>query len=281
MTANGPPQERKRRARHLIKLALLFKLMTAASMLLLCLSLSETLATDLLNRPELGPFIRLSVLLIPAQALTHTASYAFPGADKDEYSALVMDAQALVMALSASTLVILGLGVLGAVSGIVLGYAAAVVTAVLVLYHLHFRNKNRHREENVDDLRFMPMLVYGFPLFISTVLATILTQYQGIVLSHLTTDADIGNLQVSTQFISLISVIASAMPALFPAFAKLDLQREDIQKLFRIATKYSAILVVPAATTIAVLSKDFVNIIYGSSYATSPLLLSLQVVTFL
>ena len=278
-TANGRPEDRKRRARRLIRLALLFKAITAAAMVLLCLSLSEKLATNLLNRPEIEPLIRLSVLLIPAQALANTASYAFLASDKAEYSALVMNIQALVKTLSASILVLLGLGVLGAVSGVVLGYAAAGTAAMLALYHLHFRNKDRHKEESTDDLRFRRMMVYGFPLFISAVLATVLTQYQGIVLSHLATDTDIGNLQVSTQFMALTSVIASAMPALFPAFAKL--QQEDINRLFRTATKYSAILVVPTATAIAVLSKDLIYTIYGSSYSIAPILLSMQVVTFL
>lgn len=278
-TANGRPEDRKPRARRLIRLALLFKTVTAASMVLLSLSLSEKLATNLLNRPEIEPLIKLSVFIIPAQALAATASYAFLGLDKTQYSALVLDVNALVKTISASILVLLGLGVLGAVSGVVLGYAAAGTAAMLALYHLHFRNKDRHKKESIDDQRFRSMMVYGFPLFISAVLATVLTQYQGIVLSHLVTDADIGNLQVSTQFMALTSIIASAMPALFPAFAKL--QQEDVNRLFRTATKYSALLVVPTATAIAVLSKDLVYTIYGSSYSTSPILLSMQVVTFL
>jgi len=69
--------------------------------------------------------------------------------------------------------------------------------------------------------------------------------------------------------------------ALFPAFSKLDQRNEDLGRLFTLSIKYTALLVVPASTVLAVLSKDLVYLVYGPSYELAPAFLSLYVLTFL
>jgi O-antigen/teichoic acid export membrane protein len=109
------------------------KLITATAMFALCVLLSETLAAKLLNRPGLGPLVRLVALSIPFQAVFTTASSAFLGLDRMQDNALTLNIQSIVKTVSAPVLVLLGLGVVGALTGYVLGYAVAGTSALLFL----------------------------------------------------------------------------------------------------------------------------------------------------
>jgi O-antigen/teichoic acid export membrane protein len=68
---------------------------------------------------------------------------------------------------------------------------------------------------------------------------------------------------------------------LFPAFSSLNPSGEEIRRMFRWATKYSAMLVIPASVFISVESKDIIHLIYGKEYGLAPAFLSLYCIAFL
>jgi O-antigen/teichoic acid export membrane protein len=83
------------------------------------------------------------------------------------------------------------------------------------------------------------------------------------------------------NFASLITILTFPVTVLFPAFSKLNPKSEEARRLFTHSVKYTSLIIIPAATIAAVVSKDLVAFIYGSSYNLAPLLLSIYTLNYL
>ena len=206
---------------------------------------------------------------------------ALIGLDKTEYNALLTDTQAVVKASVSSLLVFLGLGVLGALYGYVLGSLSASLVGILVFYKLHgLLNGN-----NASDLGFLSslrMLVgYGFPLYLSALLGSFIVQYQSILLAFFASNIDIGNFNAARNFEVLITTLStSVMTTLFTAFSKLEQESEGVRRLFDLSVKYLSMVLVPIVTFMIFYSNEMVETIYGEAYATASFFLSLAAIQY-
>ena len=128
------------------------------------------------------------------------------------------------------------------------------------------------------------MFRFGVPLYSSVLLLSFLGQFQSMVLAWFTSDFEIGNYMVASNFLSLLGVLAAPIStALFPAFSKFDLNREkdELKKFFKYSLKYILLVIVPASVFVALVSKDLVYFVYGPQYSLAPFYLTLLVLTYL
>jgi O-antigen/teichoic acid export membrane protein len=126
-----------------------------------------------------------------------------------------------------------------------------------------------------DDLR--TMMRYGAPLYISVLLIGFIPLYQNVMLAMFTTDVEIGNYKAATNFASLMTVLSIPIAtALLPAFSKLSSSTsQKTSMFFRLANKYTALIIVPTATLIITLSNEIVQIVYGSTYESASTFLAI------
>jgi O-antigen/teichoic acid export membrane protein len=118
---------------------------------------------------------------------------------------------------------------------------------------------------------------YGIPLYIASLLGGFFLSYQNLILAMFTSDNEIGNFKAAANFITLIGVIAIPITtALLPAFSKLDSSpKEKIKAFFKLANKYTTLLIIPTAVVIITFSDQIVRIVYGSTYDSAHLFLSI------
>jgi len=230
----------------------------------------------MLNRPTIGPYIRLASIAIIFQIIATTIASAFVGLDKTEYNALTTSIQATAKSIISLMLVLLGLGVAGAVIGYTAGFIIAAIfgTGMLVLL-LKKHSKIEDNSSFASELKIL--MSYGIPLYISALLAGFFLSYQNLILAIFTSDNEIGNFKAAANFITLISIIAIPITtALLPAFSKLDSStKEKIKEFFKIANKYTALLIVPTAVVVITFSDQIVQIVYGSTYGSAHLFLTI------
>jgi O-antigen/teichoic acid export membrane protein len=266
------------RAAKIIKDAILLKAAIGIAFFLLNFALADFFAVALLNRPELGFYIRLTSVSIIFQVLISVATSAYLGLDKTHYNALTTNIQAVSKAIISVALVLLGFSVVGAVLGHVAGYIIAGVFGSTILL-LILRKYSGNSGDNIGFTQTSKTLIsYGIPLYLSAVLGGFVVPYQNFVLAIFTTNIDIGNLKAAGNFYALVTVVSAPITtALFPAFSKLDLAMDDkITTFFKFANKYTTILIIPIATLLIIFSKEIIQIIYGSTYQTAALLLSIH-----
>ena len=258
-------------ADRLTRLGFLLKLAVSTVAFLTCYAGSTVIATVILNRAELAPFLRIASLIIIFQAILDATSNAFIGQDLMQYSAGTMVIQAILKGTLGPALVLVGLGIAGALSGYVLALAVAGLTGAAILFTRHPRSSAQTANSASAGLR--ALLGYGLPLYIASALTMFLTQYQNIVLAHFASNVQIGNFSATWNFISFMSILAYPITtAMFPMFSKMDPKSKggDLARGFLLAVKYTSLLMIPASVVVMIFSRELIYLTYGSSYTTAP-----------
>ena len=270
----------------LIQAGIIFKFILSLILSLVLLLLSESIATWVLRRPGLGLLIRFTSLYLVSQAIFMTLDSIFIGLDKTENSSLLMNTQAVIKTVASPLLIIFGMGAIGAILGAALGslLAAAIGVAVL-LWRLCPSLISGNHGDNVNFFQALRLMVpYGVPLYLSTLIFSLLAQYRRFILALLVSNMEIGNYTTAMNFSVLITPLSYPIAAsLFPAFSKLSIEedRDMVEKMFRLSVKYTSLFVIPTSLAVAVLSKELVYTLYGSQYGLAPSYLALYVLIFL
>lgn len=257
-------------AAQLVSLTLRFNLLTSLCAAAVGFTLTDHFSLVLLNRPDLAPLARLTLPLVFINALFNVASAALLGVGDAKALALLPITRDVVRSV-ASPLLALEFGCEGAVLGLVAGHTAAALLGLALL-------KKRFRAVGAAPWReLQPLLGYGIPLYTSTALSTALATYQNSITAWVATDEEVGNLKVAANFVGILQLFSFPISsALFPAFSKLE--REEAERAFRYAAKYSALVLAPAGAFAIAASRDLVRLIYGSAYALAPAYLSIQAI---
>jgi len=262
-----------------IKTAFLFKAIVAATATLLCFTFSDQLAGYILNRPDMGYIVKASSLMVLAQAFYTFLTDSFSGLDRMEGNALVMVVEAVAKIILSPILILIGFGVLGAVSGHVLSFLFAIAAGgffFMGVYRTLGDGSSLNFLHNVKE-----MVSYGFPLYLSGLIGTVFNQLQLLILAFFVSNTEIGNFNVAARLLTLVSVLVFPFVSLFPAFSKVKPGSVELNSLFKMSVKYTSLLIVPATVLVSVLARDVVFTLYGRIYTQAPIFLSLSVLSYL
>lgn len=260
----------------IIQHGLLLKAFVGIVIFVVSYAFADLFASILLQRPELAFYIRIASIAILFQLIFTTTTSAFIGLDKTELAAITTNIQALAKAIISLTLVLIGFSVAGAIIGYVAGYIAAAVAGAFILFLiLRVKQNVKNNYSFTDDLK--TLIHYGASLYISILLTGFIPLYQSVMLAIFTTDADVGNYKAAINFAVLITVLSIPITtALLPAFSKLDSStNQKIKTFFKLANKYTTILVIPITVLIIIFSSEIVQIIYGSGFQSASLFLAI------
>jgi O-antigen/teichoic acid export membrane protein len=278
LRAEGDPA----RANRLIRLGFMLKLAFSIVASLICYVSSTMIATNVLNRSELAPFLRIASLIIVFQSIFDATNYSFIGQDRMQYTAGVQIMQSTLKCTLAPAFVLIGLGVAGAIWGYVLALAAAGLIGATLLLTRHTRSSNQTSDLASTEVR--ALLGYGLPLYLASILGVFLSQYQNIVLAHLASNVEIGNFGATWNFTLLMTILIYPIATpMFPMFSKIDpkSQRSDLSRGFVLAVKYTSLLMVPASVAVMVFSRNLVYLTFGSGYTLAPQYLMLLAAFYL
>jgi O-antigen/teichoic acid export membrane protein len=241
------------------------------------------LLAQLYGRPNITPLIQIASFTILTTALLSTAQSAFTGMERMELNSIALVIQSIIKTALVLTLVILGLGSLGAVTGFTVASLIAGLIAVLLMWALH-RNLPKPINNTLEIKNTIrTMFNYGLPLSIASIIATFQTYFYAFILPIFVAPDLIGNYAIANTFVALITFFAIPVnTVLFPAFSKLDPQKdkETLKNVFQFSIKYASLLVVPAAAIVITLSRPGISILFPE-YPSAPLFLALLAVNYL
>jgi O-antigen/teichoic acid export membrane protein len=268
--------------RNILISGLIFETSTGLALTVLSFLLSGFLAASVLRQPTIAPLIEIASLSILMTAFVTVATSAFTGFERMELTSITTICNSVVRTILVPLLVIFGFGIFGAVTGNTVAVLASGVIAMLLLWTLQ---KNLPKNGRKLEIRatITTLLKYGLPLAVSSIMGGILGQFTTFLLAihYSGTPAVVGNYSIATSFAVLISFLATPIgTVLFPAFSKLDYRKEQetLKNVFQFSVKYAALIVVPAATLIMVLSRPGISALLGNTYNAAPLFLSLLVI---
>lgn len=240
------------------------------------------LAVVVMNRPELVEIVRIMSLLVIVQSIYNMSVAVVTGLERMDLRGIMMIVFSLVRLVIAPVLVIRGYGVLGAIYGHIVGVGVAtLITIILIVKYL--RDKVGKTSQTIEAT-LPDMLRFGFPLFISTFLTNINMSYRGLLMAWFATNVAIGNLDIATKFISLIGMFTlPIMATIYPAFSKFTFseQPEEMKALYRSSVRYATLLIIPATTIMAILSRPGIALLFDIRYELASGFLSLSLLQYL
>lgn len=93
------------------------------------------------------------------------------------------------------------------------------------------------------------------------------------MLAHFASNVQIGNFGATWAFTAFMAILTYPITtAMFPMFSKMDPQnqRSDLARGFRLAVKYTSLLMIPASVAVMVFSRNLIYLTFGSRYAFAP-----------
>jgi O-antigen/teichoic acid export membrane protein len=264
------------RACRIVNSGIFLRILTGLIMSLTLYLLAEPFAAVFLNRAELYPFLQMMSIGIFFQALYSTAVSTFVSIDRTEFSAVSSNLEAIVKTSLSILLLLLGFSLFGALVGNLIGYAAAGIIGMILLKIVMPKTSGLNvRVPAKDDMKIL--LQYGMPIFASFLLTGITPLYQNLILANFTTDVTIGNFKAAFNFATTLTLLSFPITtALLSGFSKLDsAKKENLKVFFKLANKYTSLLVFPIMVIFIVFSGEIIQLVYGQTYQSAPLFLAL------
>jgi stage V sporulation protein B len=284
-TAQSKAENKNAEIRRIFVSGLTFEIVLGITLSLLGFLTSDFLAVDVFKRPTISPLIQIASFTVLTNALVSTATAAFTGIEKMHLNSIMLVSQSIFKTGLILTLVLLGLGTLGAITGFTISSLLAGLIGVLLMWTVYKKLPDLKGSKMNIGGNIKPMIKYGLPLSLGTILTGFLMQYYSFLLAIFVTDnALIGNYAVAQSFVVLITFFATPVTTMmFPAFSKIDSKNdpETLRNVYQFSVKYSALLVVPATAMIIALAQPAISTLFLNRYTEAPLFLALLAIAYL
>lgn len=228
------------------------------------------LSIDLYHKPEaLIPF-QIVGLITPFSVIVGAFRGAFQGVFKMEYILLTRAIEQIFMILSAVFLIIMGLSVIGAVLGSVIGFAMAALVSVIVFKKYMWKYLPRPIEEHKfsfkEELKLSKKLIsFSIPVTITALaemgIYSACTFVMGIFLStNLIAYFGAADPIARLPLVISISIATTMLPASSEAFASKN--KVLLEKYVNSSFRYGLLFTVPLCVGIAALAEPIMKFIF-------------------
>jgi O-antigen/teichoic acid export membrane protein len=268
--------------RGIIVSGLTFEFITGVSLAIFSVLSANYVASVMFDKPEsLLPMVLASVSIL-SMALLAAVQAILIGFERMGLNGITMICQAISQCVLSPLLVFLGYGVLGAVIGYTVASVASSIIAFTLFYFAIYKKIDVKKIKRRMFENLKPMLSYGVPLAIASILGGILIQFFSFMMASFCDTASIGNYKIAVNFGVLLTFFTVPISTvLFPSFSKLEPKTESklLKSVFASSVKYASLFIIPATVAMMVLAQPIVRTIYGDKYLLAPQFLTLYVIT--
>jgi stage V sporulation protein B len=257
---------------------IVFEIISGVVLSFVCFAIAYPLALiiDPQDASSLSLYISIMSLSIFAGAIGSAAGGIFIGFERMKLNSFAQVLSAVVKTALGPLLIVLGFGVLGAVTVAMVSIVAGAIISILIVYYALFRPLRKCKVGRCDfKATLKPMLRFGLPLTFSTIVIGVLPQIFALTMSIYAGQGDVaagkpfgwmmGNYFTATNFAVLLTFVSFPIAtALFPVFSKLNPKKEPelVKTVFASSVKYTALLLVPATMALIVLATPLVNTLF-------------------
>lgn len=228
------------------------------------------LSINVYHKPEtLLPF-QIVGLITPFSVIVGAFRGAFQGVYKMEYILITRAIEQIFMILTAVFLIIIGLSVVGAVLGSVIGFAMAALASIIIFKKYMWKYlpkpEKKYKFSLKDEIKLSKKLIsFSFPVTITALaemcIYSACTFVMGIFLStDLIAYFGAADPIARLPLIISISIATTMLPASSEAFATKN--KKLIEKYVNSSYRYGLLITVPLCVGIAILSEPIMKFIF-------------------
>jgi O-antigen/teichoic acid export membrane protein len=215
-TAQYNAENQLHRIRSILVNGLLFEIVVGIVLTIVSFLLSSLFA-GIYNLATMEPLLQIASFTILINAFFMVAQSAFTGLERMELNSITLVVQSVVKVVLTIGLVILGLGVFGAIIGYIVSLLLAGVTGTLFMFMLYkkmpassanqqLQHIETNETRNHDDMRML--LTYGLPLSVAAIVTAFQIQFNIFLIGAYATADAVGNYALATTFVVLITFFA-------------------------------------------------------------------------
>lgn len=269
-------------ARRKIQNSITFFLIIGSVLALTSYLIAPYFSTVVFHRSDIAHYVQLCSLSILGQVVLSASVLALVAWRASGYASISNVIQSVSKAAISISLVVLNLGVLGALIGYVLSAAIAGCFSLSSLFILKLngvglRNLRFFFKDIIEQIRF------GLTIEVANVLnGFVSSTYIVILLSEISNNSVVGWYQAAYNFTLVISLVSNGFTsALYPSFSRLYGQGLDVRPALEYATKYVAFALAPIIFLLIFSSKVIVEIVYGETYLPASIFLTILTIGFI
>jgi O-antigen/teichoic acid export membrane protein len=221
----------------------------------------------------LTPILILTLSLIP-DSLGYVALAAMLGGQKFKVPAVILSIATLIKFVGGALIAVLG----GSLSQIAwVWFAGSLISLVLLMIYTLSQVGWIRLGEWTDWSHLQGIWQATAPFLLITILTTIESQSDTVILSNLHNEAEVGFYNAATTLAYSLAIISQAYRlSVYPMMARFATQTpQRLAKLNDQSLRYLGMLVLPMGAGLFLLAPQIVELIYGSSFQPTAMVLRL------
>lgn len=261
------------------------KLLVNTVLTIACFLAAEIFAFQVLGKPYMAPLIQIASLLILSWMMYDFSRSVLLGVDSTKNYAAILVINEVLLSAIPIIMVLFGMGVSGALTGMVMAALMASATAIAIsILTVKKITKNSNEITITFASTSKEILAFGLPLAAVRFIDLGLRQYFRFMIAAYTAPYDVGNYGVAEGALTLVDYVAWPISlTILPMFSKISIDNNlaTLQKTFKYSVKYSSFLILPLATALMTLSYSLITTIFGVEYQFSWIYLTLLCIRWL
>ncbi|ELZ09529.1 polysaccharide biosynthesis protein [Halovivax asiaticus JCM 14624] len=238
---------------------------------------AEWFAAHLFETEAAVPFLRVLALALPFLVGFRVAVAAIRGYENTVYRTVARDLLDPTLRIGLiALLLVLGWGIVAASVAYLVAAGATVVVAHLLLSRLvALRGPVR---THVREL-----ITFSAPLVVATVVGTLLTQTDTVMLGYFRSSAEVGLYSAAYPLAAGLLVVLTAFGFLYlPIASRLDAagERDAVDEIYATTTKWVYVVTFPAFVLLAVFPADVLALVFGPAYTDAATVLPILAAGF-
>ncbi|MDA4122805.1 MAG: oligosaccharide flippase family protein [Thaumarchaeota archaeon] len=262
--------------------AMSVKIFTGVALSLVAFALADPIAV-LVGKPVVAPFLRVASPL----PLVWTTQVMFKSTllslDRSRTYAVLQFLNEVLLSFSPIVAVVLGYGVLGAVIAMVIGnYLYFIIGMGLCTSAVVRESKGGSRAFRYFDV-LRGLVRFGFALGFSNSISSSAGQVVNLIVARFVSLNLYGLYSVATSASAVVGYVDYPISTIdFTIFSRLQglEDRALLQKVYRQVVRYDSAFVLPATLFVLIFAQPLVVLLFGSTYASAGILVSLLMITW-
>lgn len=223
----------------------------------------ETITSLFFEGTDSTALLRLFVLAIPISTVVTIGVSGIRGLENTRYKIYAED---VFHSGSRIVLLLLLIGLGFGIQATGYAYIASALIALVVTFYLYNRLSSL-----LGPFRFhgRTLLAFGAPLMVSTILSTLLSRTDTLMLAFFRSSSEVGLYMSAYPLSKTLLLFVSCFGYLyFPIISRLDSdsRKEEIRNVYQITTKWSFLLTFPLFAVFVLFSGDVLTMFFGEKF---------------
>lgn len=241
------------------------------------------LTASVFEMPGLVPALQILAVSLPLLATARIAASSTRVSQRMLYSVLADElGQPLTfLALLGALVFALGLGLTGALWALTCSYAVSLSLSLVFVRRLFptHQGPGEHRKPSASPGAapgFQALIAFSAPTALAAIFSQFILWSDRLFLGYFGTADQVGIYEAIVQLtIPFLVVLAAFNSVIAPMVASLKTEKQRVEQLFRIGTKWGLYCTLPYLLTLVFAGRELIEVLFGGSYSSGfdPLLI--------